>query len=423
MEHLALHDKTNKNNLLSSKKRKTRVAPISVFLLILLAIDTVSYLILRNEIFVVFYTKGLFLFSILYIIVKFNKLYKADRIAILIFSILLLKLIIESLMGYGSMLVYPSVAAVIFPFVYVYTIKTFIRNIEVDFVSLLSKTIIIFYFIFMIIYGKDFDFFVTPVHLEETGPFSGDTRVLHANSILLLVIPFLFFLNKLLKKVTLISIAGFFVTFLIILIHQHRTVWVFTTLATGFFFYLNNREPTSSVKLKKGIKIILILIVGFIFLFIFLPDLQNLFIERLVDIADPLNEDNTGGFRYLQILAYLDYFVKKPLFGWTFSGFELPNPFNSGVWEEGTGHHFHDAYIEVLFYFGITGLLLKYYPLYKIAKQATKNKLSENSKILSAFCISGFLYSFSYVPPLAFWAVVGICLFYIEKDIKFKIEK
>jgi len=135
-----------------------------------------------------------------------------------------------------------------------------------------------------------------------------------------------------------------------------------------------------------------------------------------MDVLDPLNEDNTGGFRYLQILAYFNYFLQKPIFGWTFAGFELPNPF-SEHWDAGTGQHFHDAYIEVLFYFGITGLLLKFYPLYSVAKKM-KKQFSDKTKIVAAFSISGFVYSFSYVPPMIFWGVVGLCLYYIDKDLK-----
>lgn len=100
------------------------------------------------------------------------------------------------------------------------------------------------------------------------------------------------------------------------------------------------------------------------------------------------------------------------------NGFNLPNPFID-FWEEGTGHHFHDAYIEIIFYFGIVGLFLKYYPLYKITKYMSLKKLSDNTRVLIVFCVSGLVFSFSYVPPLTFWGIVGVCLLYLEKDLKF----
>ena len=42
-------------------------------------------------------------------------------------------------------------------------------------------------------------------------------------------------------------------------------------------------------------------------------------------------------------------------------------------------------------------------------------KLSQESIILISFCLSGLVFSFSYVLPLMFWGVTGVCLYYLEK--------
>jgi hypothetical protein len=60
---------------------------------------------------------------------------------------------------------------------------------------------------------------------------------------------------------------------------------------------------------------------------------------------------------------------------------------------------------------------LKFFPLYSVARKV-KRKLSDQSKVLAAFSVSGFLYSFSYVLPLIFWGIVGLCLYSIEKDLR-----
>ncbi|HEX8459842.1 MAG TPA: hypothetical protein VF623_00365, partial [Segetibacter sp.] len=36
--------------------------------------------------------------------------------------------------------------------------------------------------------------------------------------------------------------------------------------------------------------------------------------------------------------------------------------------------------------------------------------------IILSFCLSGLIFSFSYVLPLIYWGHVGLCLYYIEKD-------
>jgi O-antigen ligase len=332
--------------------------------------------------------------------------------AVAVFTIFLLKLVLESLIFYGSPLVYPSVLAVIFPFLYVYFIKNLFRRLNVDVLETLIAFIFIGYFLFMLFYGHDFDFSNTPLE-QDSGPVSGDTRILHANSILLILLPFLFFLNKMLSsQKTYVTIAGFILSFTIIIIHQHRTVWVTTIFSIMLLLFMKGGNK----KMLRQLFTLIIVIIGvFVVLIFAIPGFSQLLIDRFVDILDPLNEDNTGGFRYLQILSYLNYFIQKPLFGWGFSGFELSNPFNVN-WDEGTGHHFHDAYIEVLFYFGITGLLLKFYPLYSIAKKMRK-QLSDKSRVLIAFSLSGALYAFSYVPPLIFWGIVGLCLYYIDNDL------
>jgi O-antigen ligase len=393
--------------------RLTKIKLLIIFLLFFLTIETISYLLIKDDGLITIYIKLLSTFCLIYVLFSIFRWSYLDKMAVAIFAILFLKMILESLIFYGSPLVYPSVLAVIFPFLYAYFAKNLFRRLNVDILEVLIVFIFIGYFVFMLFYGHDFDFSNTPME-QDPGPFSGDSRVLHANSILLILLPFLFFLNKILSsQKTYFSIGGFVLSLIIIIIHQHRTVWVTTIFSTMLLLFMKGGNR----KMFKRLFLLLIVTIGLLVVLIFaIPGFSQLLAERFMDVLDPLNEENTGGFRYLQILSYLNYFIQKPLFGWGFSGFELPNPFVD-VWEEGTGHHFHDAYIEVLFYFGITGLLLKFFPLYSIARKLRK-QLSDKSKVLAAFSVSGFVYAFSYVPPLIFWGIVGLCMYYIDRDIK-----
>jgi O-antigen ligase len=398
------------------ERRKSVILKLLIsFIFLIINVETISYLLLRNDTLITLYQKVLFSIVLVLSIFRFFKWNKTDRICFLVFILLLVKLIINSLVGYSSILVYPSVLAVIFPFLYVYFVKNLFKTLNIDIFKILITFIFLGYFVFMLFYGHDFDFSNSPILIEEAGPYSGDTRILHANSILLIELPFLYFFNKILSaRKSLFSTAGFIISLIIIVIHQHRTVWITTIISCLLLLFI---KGFNKKVLRKLLFFTILIVVTFTLLVVTIPGLSQLLTERFLDVLDPLNEDNTGGFRYLQILAYLNYFIQKPLFGWTFSGFELSNPFLTDNWEEGSGHHFHNAYIEVLFYFGITGFFLKFYPLYSVAKRI-KKQLTDKSKILAAFSVSGFVYAFSYVPPLIFWGIAGLCLYYIEKDLK-----
>ena len=398
------------------KKKENAFLKFCIILfLILFTVEMLSFLLLKSDLLTGLYIKLLFGITITFSLFMIKTWSGHDKIAAIIFFILLIKLIVESLLYYGKPLVHPSVLAVMSPFIYVYFIKYVSLKLKMDYFRYFNITVLLSYFVFMLLYGIDFSFSIAPVITEETGPFAGDSRILHSNSILLVIVPYLFYLNEYIKKKSLKNLFLFLVPLLIIVIHQHRTVWVSTILSTLLFFFIKSRSFSVILKLLSIVIIIVLVIVIAMFA---VPEFTAMFAERFDDVFDPLNPDNTAGWRYIQILSYLDLVFQKPIFGWSFAGFRLPNQFMIQNSEsEGTGHHFHDSYLEVLFYFGIIGLLIKYYPLYKIAKQAFKYKLSEKSQILSAFCISGFLYSFSYVPPLAFWAVTGMCMYYITIDI------
>jgi O-antigen ligase len=145
------------------------------------------------------------------------------------------------------------------------------------------------------------------------------------------------------------------------------------------------------------------------------PDMIGFFADRFSEIFDPSKEGSTGNFRIEQREAYFKMFLERPMFGWTFEGFEMSNPLVDW-WPEKTGQHFHEGYMEMLFYHGIVGLLFKYSFLIYLFFRMFSRQISQESIILLAFSLSGLLFSLNYVLPLIFWGHVGMCLFYLEQD-------
>ena len=153
----------------------------------------------------------------------------------------------------------------------------------------------------------------------------------------------------------------------------------------------------------------------YIFITNLFPGFLDFLGSRFSEIFDPSKEGSTGNFRIEQRETYFKLFLQKPIFGWTYKGFEMPNPLVDW-WPAGTGQHFHEGYMEMLFYHGIVGLLFKYSILLYFLIAIWSKKLSSQTRVLIAFCISGLLFSLNYVLPIIFWGHVGLCLYYIEKD-------
>jgi len=160
-----------------------------------------------------------------------------------------------------------------------------------------------------------------------------------------------------------------------------------------------------------------VVVIGIAFFFIsnMFPDMIDFFADRFSEIFDPAKEDSTGKFRSDQREVYYDYFLKRPIFGWTFEGFEMSNPLVDW-WPEKTGQHFHEGYMEMLFYHGIVGFVFKFSLFIYLVVKAFSRKLTEKTIILISFSLSALLFSFNYILPTIFWGHMGVCLYYLEKD-------
>ena len=352
-----------------------------------------------------------------YMLFFLPKLSSSEKIYVSIVTALLIKLVFESLFKYGTVFQQLTMFYVLFPVVYTVFIKYVCRTFDLDLLEFVAKFYLITYLVFMAIYGRNFSFSLEGVGLEDLGPYSGDGRTIHANSILMMIIPLIWYLHNYLSTKKVTSLLIFIFCCIVILIHQHRSVWSSAIVAIVVYFVLIMRFNRKTVPKVWGFIFgaIVIGIFAFVLISNMFPDMTDFFGARFSEIFDPAQEESTGRFRFEQRETYFKLFLNRPLFGWTFEGFEMDNPLVDW-WPKYSGQHFHESYMEMLFYQGIVGFSVKFSFLFYLIYKAFSKKLTEQTIVILSFCLSGLIFSFSYVLPLIYWGHVGLCLYYIEKD-------
>lgn len=347
------------------------------------------------------------------------KLSSNEKVYVGIFTLLIIRLVFESLFTYGAVFRQLTMFYILFPVVYTVFIKYICRTYNLDLLEFIAKFYIFTYIVFMVIYGRGFSFDLEVKELEDLGPFSGDGRTIHAISILMMIIPLLWFLHRYITTKKTGALLTFLFCFVVILVHQHRSVWSSAIVALLIYFALiirhNNKTLPRVWNLAFGS--IILFIFAYIFISNMFPGVIDFFAARFNDIFDPGKEESTGRFRADQRETYFKLFLERPIFGWTYEGFEMDNPLVDW-WPKNTGQHFHESYMEMLFYQGIVGFLVKFSFLFYLIYKAFSRKLTEQTIVILSFCLSGLIFSFSYVLPLMYWGHVGLCMYYIEKDEK-----
>ncbi|AZI27958.1 O-antigen ligase domain-containing protein [Pedobacter sp. G11] len=375
-----------------------------------------SWLVLPNSVIILLYEKIMSLLIYALLLVSFHKLRKSEQIYLGVISFFVVRLVFESLLDYGTIFQQLTLYTILFPAIFIVFVRALCRSYDLDILEFLAKFYLAVYVIFMIIYGRGFSFSLNSVEMDDYGPFSGDSRIIHARSIFMMILPLLWFLNRYLKERATSALLWFLFCVIVIVIHQHRSVWASSLFSLGIYFFIVVRNRI--ISLSKTLKIffsaaLAILLLAFVVSQLF-PDMLTFFGERFSEILDPTREDGTGKFRADQRRVYFPMVLERPFFGWTFEGFEMKNPLVDW-WPEKTGQHFHEGFMEMLFYHGFLGLILKYFYLLYLGFKAFFRNLDEKSGILIAFTLAGLIFSFSYVLPLIFWGVVGICLYYLER--------
>jgi hypothetical protein len=379
--------------------------------------DIFAWIFIRNSVYIQSYQKALSLLIYGFVLYKYNYLKKGERICLILFTVVMLRLVLESLFKFDSFFKQLTMFTVLFPVVYILFIKYILRTMELDLLEFMAKFYLITYLVFMVLFGRGFSFSLEAVEMDDYGPFSGDSRVMHATHVFMIIIPFLWYLNQYITTRRNVFLLPVFLCVLIILVHQHRSVWSSTMVALFFYFIASLRNGVQSYAGagKLGFGIVAVLLLSYFFASTLAPDFVDFLGSRFSEIFDPSKEGSTGNFRIEQREVYSEMFWDRPIFGWTFEGFEMPNPLVDW-WPEMTGQHFHEGYMEMLFYLGIVGLLLKYYYVFYLLYKIFSKNLSDQSIILASFGISGLLFSLNYVLPLIFFGHIGMCLYYFDRD-------
>lgn len=376
--------------------------------------NCLSWFLLQNAHFSGVAIKGMSILVFPFLLLVCRYLKKSEQVYLAIFTVWLLVLVFRSMIEFQKNFAHFEIYTLLYPVIYVIFLKLIFRWLNVDLLNYMVGFHLLLYLAFMATFGRQFSLSLEHIALN-TGPFSGDTRIIHAQSVLMLIIPYLWFLNNFILRHKTRDFLLFILCLAIIVIHQHRSVWSATILATVVYFFMllrNNRKAIQGMAVFCTISFLLLVCVLY-YISSVAPQILTFFSHRFNEILNPEQTNGTGSFRIAQTKAYMQYIVQKPFFGWTFDGYQLPNPLVDW-WDSNTGHHFHQAYIETLFYHGIFGLLFKFSFLLYILRQAFSRALSNQSIILSAFCISGLIFAFSYVLPLMFWGHVALCLHYLE---------
>lgn len=352
-----------------------------------------------------------------YMLINIKQYKLNEQLFMGIFALILLRLVLESLYVYNTIFQQLTMYYVLFPAVYALFIKNLCRTYDFDLLEFMVKFYLYTYIIFMAIYGRGFSFSLEGLDLEDLGVFSGDGRIIHATSLFMMILPFIWYLNKFIKSKKGKDVIPLAFCFIVILIHQHRSVWSSCIMALFIYLGISMRVNKETVPRIWGLAVggVIALFFTYFFVSTLFPELTDFLGERFSEIFDPNQQESTGRFRIEQREVYGTLFLERPIFGWTFEGFEMPNPMVDW-WPEKTGQHFHEGFMEILFYHGIVGLLFKYSFLFYLLVRAFSRKLSEETIILMAFCLSGLLFSLSYVPQTVFWGHIGLCLYYLEKD-------
>jgi len=377
--------------------------------------NTFSWLVLPVSNIVLMYEKLLSLAIFAFVLYNFSNLSRDEKIYIGLFCVFIIRLLYESMLVYGSIFQQLTLFTILFPVVFTIFIKFIARSYSLDILELVAQFYLILYVVFMIIYGRGFSFSLEQVDMEDYGPFSGDSRIIHARSIFMMIVPLLWYLNQFLRKLKVTDLLIFLFCVAVIVVHQHRSVWASSIFATGIYFFISLRNyliPISRL-VRTSLSGLLLLALIVFTVYQASPGTLVFFSDRFSEIFDPAKEDGTGKFRADQREVYFPMVLEKPFFGWTFEGFEMKNPLVDW-WPEKTGQHFHEGFMEMLFYHGFLGLLMKYFFLIYLAWKAFSKSLNQKSIILIAFSLSGLIFSFSYVLPLIFWGIAGLSLYYLE---------
>jgi O-antigen ligase len=371
------------------------------------------------------------------IIASFQKLVGLAAICILIINLLKFRgillfinilllmyfivLIFESVYHYDSFMMYPHVISKFFDLFVVLAIYAIYVHRRIPNFSLIMIFIIL---------GLLMQISLNPSMISLQA-FVAHDRGLPAGSVYLLSLPCLYYFNQYITSQKIGFLLIFLFLLLFILIANHRTVWV--TLSFSLLVNITLIRKNEKFKIGKMLPAVFLVMAVSVYTLIlaisYSPKVEEKILTNVTNILNP-TEDGTGSWRLQQIQSYLPIVEKNFITGMHWKGFELPIQFyhpeaGTAFFEDGTGHHFHSFYFDILFYFGIVGLIIFIIAMVLPVITVISNRLSLNNLQLSffIFSLSGFVYGLSYTLTFAYWLILGITIVHVQNAYRDKFEE
>ena len=255
--------------------------------------------------------------------------------------------------------------------------------------------------------------------------FLNHQRGFPAPSVYIWLLGCLYFFNDSMLNRSENSFYKFLICLFFIIFLQHRSVWVATAAAILFNFAIIKLKSWDQASLMFYLPRIfflsLIILVAGTTIIVYKPEIFEKLLKE-INVIQNATTAETGAWRYLQMQSYWPFIKENIIIGMRFEGFELPIQFyhpdsDIAIFGDGTGHHFHSNYFDILFYFGIIGMILyMVLPFHFIAVSFTKEHLSIEALTILAFVFSGLVYSVSYVLPSYYYVVFGLGFANVIRD-------
>ncbi|HEX8425464.1 O-antigen ligase family protein [Hymenobacter sp.] len=320
-------------------------------------------------------------------------------------------LMLESYAGWDSVLVYPHVFNKFFVLLNIFGIYAFHRRFGLPSFRQLINVLLVMMMANLLIFHRD---------SLSLSAFVENERGFNSGSAYLFVLVALFNLNTYMLRGSMTSLLVFFLCLPLIIFLQHRSVWIATIIAVPLDLLLLRwarvaRFSMSKLTLLVGLPLVLGSL-GITMIVFNSPEVVTRFEQSIDDIANA-DKQGTGSWRLKQLESYVPLVEERPIAGWRLEGFEVPMQFydpssDAPMWADRTGHHFHNFYLDRLFYFGVLGVLLVLLvPIISVIKRLRQSRVvTADTAMLLAFFGSLIVFGTSYDWSTYHFGLIGLML-------------
>ena len=336
----------------------------------------------------------------------------------------LIILVFESLYKHGTFIVYPHVFEKVVQIFVLFFFYGFYKTLGIKIEIKHIAVVIIVLALLSILTVNQSVFSLSAVQEIDRG--------LDAFTNYLLLLPLLFFLNRFLLYGELKYLLFTIFAIGLVIFLQYRTVWASMIFCIPLNIFLVKVKCSNTLRFSKNLAANLIItgsmfvtmsVVIYLSILYFGEEYVNHVEDRFEDLINPEKEGSTSSWRLEQIESYAPYVKENIIDGMRFEGFELPIQFYNDVvdmpvFADMTGHHFHNQYLDTLFYFGIIGLFFYVIPILIlfVFMVFNKKKYDINTITLASFIFSILVFGFAWWYPQYIFALTGYLLVLMENQ-------